>query len=40
MASCGQTQDQARLNNIRILGGFNAVYTSPAEMRIPERVAL
>jgi predicted O-methyltransferase YrrM len=40
MASCGQTQDQAKLNNIRVLSGFNAVYTSPAEMRMPERVAL
>ncbi len=40
LASCGQTQDQAKLNNIRILNGFNAVYTSPAEMRMPERVAL
>jgi predicted O-methyltransferase YrrM len=40
LASCGQTQDQARLNNIRVLSGFNAVYTSPAEMRMPERVAL
>jgi predicted O-methyltransferase YrrM len=40
MASCGQTQDQAKLNNIRVLNGFNAVYTSPAEMRMPERVAL
>ena len=40
LASCGQTQDQAKLNNIRPLGGFNSVYTSPAEMRMPERVAL
>lgn len=40
LASCGQTQDQAELNNIRLLNGFNAVYTSPAEMRMPERVAL
>jgi predicted O-methyltransferase YrrM len=40
LASCGQTQDQARLNNIRVLNGFNTVYTSPAEMRMPERVAL
>jgi predicted O-methyltransferase YrrM len=40
LASCGQTQDQARLNNIRVLDGFNSVYTSPAEMRMPERVAL
>ncbi len=40
LASCGQTQDQARLNNIRPLGGFDSVYTSPAEMRMPERVAL
>lgn len=40
MASCGQTQDQAKLNNIRQLHGFNAVYSSPAEMRMPERVAL
>lgn len=40
LASCGQTQDQAKLNNIRVLNGFNAVYTSPAEMRMPERVAL
>ncbi|MCI0335610.1 MAG: class I SAM-dependent methyltransferase [Planctomycetes bacterium] len=40
LASCGQTQDQAKLNNIRPLDGFNSVYTSPAEMRMPERVAL
>ncbi len=40
LASCGQTQDQAKLNNIRPLNGFNSVYTSPAEMRMPERVAL
>ena len=40
LASCGQTQDQAKLNNIRPLGGFNSVYTSPAEMRMPERVVL
>lgn len=40
LASCGQTQDQAKLNNIRVLKGFNSVYTSPAEMRMPERVAL
>ena len=40
LASCGQTQDQAKLNNIRVLDGFNSVYTSPAEMRMPERVAL
>lgn len=40
LASCGQTQDQAKLNNVRILNGFNAVYTSPAEMRMTERVAL
>jgi predicted O-methyltransferase YrrM len=40
LASCGQTQDQARLNNIRMLNGFDSVYTSPAEMRMPERVAL
>lgn len=40
LASCGQTQDQAKLNNIRMLTGFNSVYTSPAEMRMPERVAL
>ena len=40
LASCGQTQDQAKLNNIRVLNGFNTVYTSPAEMRMPERVAL
>jgi predicted O-methyltransferase YrrM len=40
LASCGQTQDQAELNNIRLLNGFNSVYTSPAEMRMPERVAL
>jgi cephalosporin hydroxylase len=40
LASCGQTQDQAKLNNIRPLVGFNSVYTSPAEMRMPERVAL
>ena len=40
VGSCGQTQDQAKLNNIRMLSGFNSVYTSPAEMRMPERVAL
>ena len=40
LASCGQTQDQAKINNIRPLHGFNAVYSSPAEMRMPERVAL
>jgi predicted O-methyltransferase YrrM len=40
LASCGQTQDQAKLNNIRPLHGFNSVYTAPAEMRMPERVAL
>jgi predicted O-methyltransferase YrrM len=40
LASCGQTQDQARLNNIRPLEGFNHVYTSPAELRMPERVVL
>jgi predicted O-methyltransferase YrrM len=40
LASCGQTQDQAKLNNVRLLAGFNTVYTSPAEMRMPERVAL
>jgi Methyltransferase domain len=40
LASCGQTQDQAKLNNIRPLVGFSAVYTSPAELRMPERVML
>jgi predicted O-methyltransferase YrrM len=40
LASCGQTQDQAKLNNIRPLSGFNSVYTSPAEMRMTERVVL
>lgn len=40
LASCGLTQDQAKLNNIRPLSGFNAVYTSPAELRMPERVLL
>jgi predicted O-methyltransferase YrrM len=40
LASSGQVQDQARLNNIRPLTGFNAVYTAPAELRMPERVAL
>lgn len=40
LASCGQTQDQAKLNNVRVLGGFNSVYTSPAEMRMTERVVL
>lgn len=39
-ASSGQMQDQAELNGIRPLAGFNAVYTAPAEMRLPERVAL
>ncbi len=40
LASCGLTQDQAKLNNIRPLVGFNSVYTSPAELRMPERVVL
>jgi predicted O-methyltransferase YrrM len=40
LASCGQTQDQAKLNNVRPLHGFNSVYTSPAEMRMTERVVL
>jgi predicted O-methyltransferase YrrM len=40
LASSGQMQDQAELNRIRPLTGFNAVYSSPAEMRMPERVAL
>ena len=40
LASCGEKQDQAKLNNIRVLRGFESVYTSPAEMRMPERVAL
>jgi predicted O-methyltransferase YrrM len=40
LASCGLTQDQAQLNNIRPLRGFDFVYHSPAEMRMPERVAL
>jgi cephalosporin hydroxylase len=46
LASChvisseGIAQDQATINNIRPLNGFNAVYTAPAEMRMPERVAL
>jgi predicted O-methyltransferase YrrM len=40
MASCGMTQDQAKLNNIRPLVGFDAVYSAPAELRMPERVAL
>jgi predicted O-methyltransferase YrrM len=40
LASCGQTQDQAKINNIRSLVGFNSVYTAPAEMRMPERVTL
>ena len=40
LASCGQSQDQAKINNIRPLHGFNAVYSAPAELRMPERVAL
>lgn len=40
VASCGLTQDQARLNNIRHLTGFQSVYSAPAELRMPERVAL
>jgi predicted O-methyltransferase YrrM len=40
LASCGQVQDQAELNGIRPLRGFNHVYTAPAEMRMPERVLL
>ncbi len=40
LASSGQLQNQAKLNGIRPLDGFNAVYTAPAEMRMPERVAL
>ena len=38
--SLGNVQDQATLNNVRPLVGFNAVYTAPAELRMPERVAL
>ena len=40
VASCGMTQDQAKLNNIRPLAGFEAVYWAPAELRMPERVAI
>lgn len=40
LASCGQTQDQAKLNNIRPLDGFKHVYSAPAELRMPERVVL
>jgi predicted O-methyltransferase YrrM len=40
VASCGEIQDQAAVNNIRPLNGFNYVYTAPAELRMPERVAL
>jgi predicted O-methyltransferase YrrM len=40
VTSGGLAQDQAKLNNIRPLNGFSAVYTSPAELRMPERVAL
>ncbi len=40
LASCGQTQDQAKINNIRPLRGFDFVYSAPAEMRMPERVTL
>ncbi len=40
LASSGQMQDQAALNGIRELHGFEVVYSAPAEMRMPERVAL
>ncbi|MGL4512467.1 MAG: class I SAM-dependent methyltransferase [Lacipirellulaceae bacterium] len=40
LASCGQLQNQAQLNGIRPLPGFQNVYSSPAELRMPERVAL
>jgi predicted O-methyltransferase YrrM len=40
LSSAGQVQDQAQLNNIRPLAGFQTVYTAPAELRMPERVAL
>src|SRR5262249_48689054 len=40
VTSGGLAQDQAKLNNIRPLNGFAAVYSSPAELRMPERVAL
>jgi hypothetical protein len=32
--------NQAKLNNIRLLDGFTSVYTSPAEMQMPERDSL
>lgn len=35
-----QIPDQNDANNIRPLHGFEAVYTAPAQMRMPERVAL
>jgi predicted O-methyltransferase YrrM len=40
LASCGQLQNQAKLNGIRPLPGFQNVFSSPAELRMPERVAL
>jgi predicted O-methyltransferase YrrM len=40
LSSAGQVQDQAALNGIRPLTGFQHVYSSPAELRMPERVAL
>jgi predicted O-methyltransferase YrrM len=39
-SSMGELQDQGKLNNVRPLTGFNAVYTAPAELRMTERVAL
>jgi predicted O-methyltransferase YrrM len=40
ISSAGHVQDQAALNGIRPLTGFQHVYSSPAELRMPERVAL
>lgn len=40
LASCKQVQNQAQLNGIRRLAGFDAVYSAPAELRMPERVAI
>jgi predicted O-methyltransferase YrrM len=40
LSSAGSVQDQAALNGIRPLTGFQNVYSAPAELRMPERVAL
>ena len=40
VAVTGQTEVQVQRNGIRHLPGFERVYTAPAQMRMPERVAL